>query len=330
MDAIVLDHFGGLDALVYKQLPVPIPKHGEVLIRIRAFGINHAEVHMRKGEWAEAAPVSGIECVGTVAAAPGGEYPIGTNVAALMGGLGRTRNGSYAQYTVAPLHNVVPLTTDKSGLPFSWETLAAIPETFATAWTCLFRNLEVKKGEKVLIRGATSSLGQAAVKLAVAVGAKVVATTRNEDRFQGLLDLGAERAELEGAGLAARLPEKKEFDAVLNLVGNVVLLDSIDIPRRGGRVCHAGWLGGLAPVKDFDPLTQMASGVHFSLFGSFMFGTPQFPLSDVPLAQIIRDAAEGKFDVKPTRVFQFSEIREAQNVMESGEANGKIVVVVEA
>ncbi|KIJ61303.1 hypothetical protein HYDPIDRAFT_116054 [Hydnomerulius pinastri MD-312] len=300
MSAIVLDHFGGLDALTYATLPVPVPAPGEVLIRIRAFGLNHAEIHMRKGEWAEAAPVSGIECVGIVVAAPvlEGEseekFPPGTCVATLMGGLGRTRNGSYAQYTVARASNVVTLASHESELGLDWATLAAIPESYATAWTCLFRNLEVKHGDRVLIRGATSSLGQAAVKLAVGAGARVVSTTRNPARFQGLLDLGVERVEVEGPSLAQRLPEKKQFDAVLNLVGNAVLLDSLDIPRRGGRVCQAGWLGGLAPVKEFDPLSQMASGVQFSLFASFVFGEEQWPLEDVPLKEIVKNVVGGE------------------------------------
>src|SRR6476620_10715341 len=106
MRAIVLEKFGGLDSLVIKELPEPEPQAGHVVIQVKAFGINHAEIHMRRGEWAEAAPVSGIECVGLVKSCPGGEFPIGAKVAALMGGLGRTINGSYAEYTRAPASNV--------------------------------------------------------------------------------------------------------------------------------------------------------------------------------------------------------------------------------
>jgi NADPH:quinone reductase-like Zn-dependent oxidoreductase len=101
MRAIVLEKFGGLDSLVYKDIPDPEPKAGHVVIEIKAFGLNHAELHMRRGEWAEAAPVSGIVCVGLVKSCPGGEFPVGAKVASLMGGLGRTINGSYAEYTRA-------------------------------------------------------------------------------------------------------------------------------------------------------------------------------------------------------------------------------------
>ncbi|MGA7872434.1 MAG: hypothetical protein WCA22_16230 [Candidatus Binatus sp.] len=98
MRAIVIDGFGGVEHLVIKEIPDPEPKPGYAVTEVKAFGINHAEMHMRRGEWAEAAPVSGIECVGVVKSCPGGEFAVGTKVAALMGGLGRTINGSYAEY----------------------------------------------------------------------------------------------------------------------------------------------------------------------------------------------------------------------------------------
>jgi hypothetical protein len=89
----------------------------------------------------------------------------------------------------------------------------------------------------------------------------------------------------------------------------------------------AGWLGGLAPIADFNPLLQMASGVYLTFFGSFVFGTPGFPLSDVPLQKIAEDVAAGRLEAKPSRVFRFEEIREAHRVMEATEAGGKMVVV---
>jgi NADPH:quinone reductase len=323
MRAIVIDKFGGPENLVYTELPEPEPKPGHVVIEIKAFGINHAEMHMRRGEWAEAAKVSGIECVGLVKACPGGEFPIGAKVAALMGGLGRTINGSYAEYTRAPASNVALI---ESNLP--WAELAAIPETFATAWTCLFRNLEIAKGQTLVIRGATSSFGQAAIKMAVNAGARVIATTRKRERFGMLQELGAERVEMEGPDLSKRIAEAKRLDAVLDLVGNSTILDSLAMLRRGGRACLAGWLGGLAPIADFNPLLQMASGVYLTFFGSFVFGTPGFPLSDVPLQEIANQVAAGRLKAKPSRVFSFDQIREAHRVMEAGEAKGKMVVVV--
>jgi len=257
MRAIVLEKFGGPDSLIYTDLPEPEPMPGHVVIEIKAFGINHAEMHMRRGEWAEAAKVIGIECVGLVKACPAGEFPVGAKVAALMGGLGRTINGSYAEYTRVRASNVALIESD---LP--WAELAAIPETYATAWTCLFRNLEIARGQTLVIRGAASSFGQAALNMAADAGVRVIATTRGRKRVSLLEQLGAERVETEGPDLSHRIAEAKKLDAVLDLVGNSTILDSLDMLRRGGRACLAGWLGGLAPIANFNPLQQMASGVY--------------------------------------------------------------------
>lgn len=324
MKAIVIDKFGGPESLVIHDVPKPVPKAGEVVIQIKAFGINHAEMHMRKGEWAEWMPISGIECVGIVASCPGNEFEEGTPVASLMGGLGRTINGSYAEYTCAKVSNVVSLGPGAAQL--SWDQLAAIPESYATAWTCLFRNLEVSRGQRLLIRGGTSAFGRAAINLAVEAGVHITATTRNGSRIGQLKALGVENVIIEGPELSHR--DLGKFDAVLELIGNSTILDSLKMVHRGGRVCLAGFLGGLDPVPDFNPLLQMASGVHFSFFGSFVFGTPEFPLSDVPLPDIVTMAAKERINAKPWKTFKFEEIQEAHRLMEKGEAQGKMVVVV--
>jgi NADPH:quinone reductase len=323
MRAIVLEKFGGPDSLVYKEIPDPEPMAGHVVIEIKAFGINHAENHMRRGEWAEAAKVIGIECVGLVKSCPGGEFQVGAKVAALVGGLGRTINGSYAEYTRVRASNVALIESD---LP--WAELAAIPETYATAWTCLFRNLEIVGGQTLVVRGAASSFGQAALNMAVNAGVRVIATTRGRERVALLEKLGAERVETEGPELSKRIAQAKKLDAVLDLVGNSTILDSLAMLRRGGRACLAGWLGGLAPIKDFNPLLQMSSGVYLTFFGSFVFGEPGFPVSDVPLQEIAQQVAAGRLKAKPARVFGFEEIREAHRIMEANEAGGKMVVVL--
>jgi NADPH:quinone reductase-like Zn-dependent oxidoreductase len=164
--------------------------------------------------------------------------------------------------------------------------------------------------------------------MAVNAGAKVIATGRNREGFAALRELGVERVEEEAPDLSKRIPEAKRLDAVLDLVGNSTILDSLAMLRRGGRACLAGWLGGLAPISDFNPLLQMASGVYLTFFGSFVFGTPGFPLSDVPLQSIARDIAAGRYKAKPSRVFKFEEIREAHRVMEAHQSAGKMVVAV--
>jgi NADPH:quinone reductase-like Zn-dependent oxidoreductase len=323
MRAIVLEGFGGFDKLVYKDIPEPEPMAGHVVIQVKAFGVNHAEMHMRRGEWAENADVIGLECVGIVKSCPGGEFPVGAKVAAMMGGMGRTINGSYAEYTRVPVDVVTLVNVD-----MPWTELAALPESYATAWTCLFRNLEIERGQTLLIRGATSAFGQAAINLAVDAGVKVIATTRQRERFPNLEALGVSRCEIEGPDLSKRLPETGKLDRVLDLVGNSVIVDSLSMLPRYGRACIAGWLGGLAPIKDFNPLAQMNSGVYLTFFAAFHFGLPSFPLSDVPLQLIAEKAASGRFKAKPARVFKFEQIREAHRVMEANEAGGKMVVEI--
>jgi NADPH:quinone reductase len=322
MKAIFLSNPGEPSTYVFKDIPIPEPLPGHAVIQIMAFGLNHAEAHMRKGEWSEIHPISGIECVGIVHSCPGNEFAVGTKVAAIMGGLGRTIPGTYAEYTRAKVGNVVSI---ESGL--SWEDLAAIPESYATAWSALFRNLELEKRQQLLIRGGTSSLGQAAINLAVNAGAKVTATTRNLDRAAILKDLGVEEVVLEGPELSKRLPYKT-FDAVLDLVGNSVVMDSLEIVHRGGRVCIAGWLGGLAPIKNFNPLLQMPTGVHLSFFGSPHFGMPGIEVSDVPMQKIAEDVAKGRYKAKPAQVFRFEDITRAHEVLEQGNGTGKLVVKV--
>jgi len=116
---------------------------------------------MRRGEWAEAARISGIECAGVVEANPDGHLAPGQPVLALMGGMGRSIDGSYAELTRVPATNVVPIA---SSLP--WEELGALPESYATAWTCVHRNLEIAPGRTLLVRGGTSALGQAVINVA--------------------------------------------------------------------------------------------------------------------------------------------------------------------
>jgi NADPH:quinone reductase-like Zn-dependent oxidoreductase len=325
MRAIVITEYGEPDVLEIRELPDPVANGGEVLIRVKAFGVNHAETHMRKGEWPESTPISGIEAVGTVVNDPAGRLAEGARVVAIMGGLGRTRNGSYAQYTVAPATNVAPIDTS-----LGWAHLAAIPESYATAWIALHENLELRSGESMVVRGATSALGQAAVNIGRELGARVIATTRRHDRAQLLHSLGASDVVIGTGEIAGAVRELVPggVDSVLDLVGNSVLRDSLQAVRSKGRVCQAGFLGGLGPIDQFLPVFDMPSGVQLSFFGSFELGTGAYPLSTIPFQEIVSKAERGTYKANPARVFPFENIGEAHRVMESGQAGGKLVVEV--
>jgi NADPH:quinone reductase-like Zn-dependent oxidoreductase len=323
MRAIVIKKYGDPDVLSIEERPDPKPKPGHIVIEVKAFGVNHAETHMREGKWPESTEISGIECAGLVNADPDGHLAPGQKVVAFMGGMGRNINGSYAELTCVPASNVLPV---KSNL--AWDALAAIPESYATAWAALHGNVDLKAGQTIVIRGATSALGQAAVNIAAHAGARVIATTRDPNRVESLETLGAKEVVLESAELPKLVRDRypQGVDAVLELVGNSTVVSSLSMLRRNGRLCLAGFLGGLGPIPTFMPVMQLPSGVHFSFFGSFVFGSPAFPTSEIPMQTIVERVEADTYKAKPARVFRFEEIREAHRLMEAGAANGKIVV----
>ena len=174
MRAIVIKQYGGPEALAIEDRPDPEPKSGHVAVEVRAFGLNRAESYMRSGAWGDVAEITGIECVGIVKSDPDGRFTPGQKVAGLMGGMGRLINGSYAEIVNIPSANLVAIV---SSLP--WEEFAAIPESYATAWSGVRGNLALSPGQTLVVRGATSSLGQAAISIAVDLGVRVIATTRS-------------------------------------------------------------------------------------------------------------------------------------------------------
>ncbi len=236
---MVREH-GGPEVLEIRELPAPVPEEGDVLVRVRAFGLNHADTYMRSGVWPFGIPVLGIEAAGTVEHDPSGRLEPGTAVVAIVGGMARDRNGSYAELVSVRAGNLVPV---ESGL--DWAELAAIPEAYATAWTALFGNVALEAGESVLIRGATSTVGQAAVNLAADAGARVIATTRSSEREQLLRERGAHEVLIDDGALAEKVRELHPdgVDAALELVGNSVLRDTLKAVRPKGRVCFIGFLG---------------------------------------------------------------------------------------
>lgn len=325
MRAVVVSSPGGPEVLELTEVPDPVPLEDEVLVRVKAIGLNHADTFMRSGQW-PSTPVLGIECAGEVVLDRTGSHAPGSKVVAIVGGLARERNGTYAELITVPATNAIPVETE-----LSWSELAAIPETYATAWTALHDNLQLADGQVLLVRGATSALGQAVVDLAVDAGATVLATTRREERRPLLHALGADETFIDDGGIAEQVRRlyPDGVDCVLDLVGNSALADSLQAVRPRGRVCQVGFLGGLEPTE-FNLLTDLRSGVQLSFFASaFAFGTEAYPFSAVPFQAIVEKVEDGTLNGKPKRVFRVDEIAEAHRLLDAGEAAGKLVVTLE-
>jgi NADPH:quinone reductase len=325
MKAAVVEQPGDPEVFQLKEIPVPAPKPGWVLIRVKAFGLNRSEMYTRQGHSPNVRfpRVLGIECVGIVEDGGGTDLQPGQKVAAVMGEMGRAYDGSYAEYTLVPRSQVMPLTTD---LP--WEMLAAIPETYLTAWGSLVEALDVQPGQKLLIRGGTSALGMASISLAKDMGLYVAATTRDPAKAAALLANNADDVIIDTGQLAQAARERVPdgFDCTLELIGTVTLMDSLRTVRQRGVVCMSGLLGNAWTLHEFEPLAMMPSTVRLTIYTSETITTT----SGTPALQHIVDGvAAGRYRPNLHKVFRLDEIAAAHRYMEENRSTGKLVVITE-
>jgi NADPH:quinone reductase-like Zn-dependent oxidoreductase len=321
MKAAVIREAGGPEVLKLESRPIPTPKRGEVLIRVKAFGLNRSELFTRRGQSPSVSfpRILGIEAVGLVEEAPGNEFAKGDAVATAMGGMGREFDGSYAEYTCVPATQIQTL---KPGP--AWDILGALPEMLQTAWGSLFKALRLEKADRLLIRGGTTSVGLAAAAIAKNHGAFVAATTRRPDREQLLRDNGVDQVFIDAGSIAEQVKEVSlgGIDKVLELVGATTVFDSLRCAKLRGIVCMTGMVGDSWSFDHFSPMDVIPTAVCLTTYQ----GDAQDFMA-TPLDKLIPQVASGRLHVQIGKVFHLDDIVEAHRCMEENKAGGKIVVL---
>jgi NADPH2:quinone reductase len=322
MRAVVLDAPGPAETLTIRELPIPIPKPGWVLIRVRAFGLNRSELHTRLGlaEGVTFPRVLGIEATGTVEAAPSGEFARGQQVVAMMGGMGRQFDGGYAEFTCVPASQVIPFTS-----ALEWATLGAVPEMLQTAHGSLRVGLDAQPGHSVLIRGGTSSVGMAIAILAKQGGMTVLATTRNPNRADSLRAIGVDHVIIDDGSIAGAVRDifPAGVNGAVELVGASTLRDTLQATAFHGVVCMTGMLSNEWIVPNFYPNAYIPRGVRLTGYSGDARDLPASVLQEY-----LDAVAAGTAVVPIGAEFPFDDIVAAHRAMEFGTAPGKLVVTV--
>ncbi|KAI2704752.1 hypothetical protein CBS147332_7406 [Penicillium roqueforti] len=327
MRAIVMHNIGGPEVLKLQTVPKPTPTEGEVRIRIKSFGLNRSEVFTRQGDSPGVTfpRILGIEATGIVDEALDSGFKAGEVVVTAMGGMGRSFDGGYAEYTAVPVDQVRRVDATAAfgpDRPVPWDILGALPELMQTAWGSLFTSLALSPSDRLLVRGGTTSVGLAAAALARLHGVSVTVTTRNPARVEFLRGLGIDDVIIDGGSILAEVQKRAPFGKILELVGVTTLNDSLQCAAPGGTVCMTGIAGNKWTFDQFTPMGSIPTSVKLTTYTS----TTEAVLK-TPIEEIARDLVTGKIHL-PIKTFPMEKIVEAHRLMEENGALAKIVMIV--
>lgn len=339
MTAMVFREHGGPEVLHLEELPVPEPGPGEVRVRVRAVALNHLDIWTRRGgpAFKVAFPHRlGADIAGEVdALGPGTTATVGSRVvlqpglscgrcAACLGGhdnlcrhysiLGEHRQGGYAEYIVVPEANLAPY---PERLDFAHAASSILP--FLTAWQMVVHKARVAPGEMVLIHGAGSGIGVAAIQIAKLFSARVIATASTGDKLARARELGADfllnYSVCDFADECRMLTGKRGVDAVIEHVGGDVFTGSIRAVRNGGRIVTCGATAGFQPAIDLRHIFFRQIEVLGSTMGS-----------KADLLAVLSHVAAGRLHPVVHCVMPLAEAADAHRLLESRAAFGKVVL----
>ncbi len=308
---------GPASALQPGRLPIPKPKDGEILIRVRAAGVNRPDIIQRMGMYPPppgAPETLGLEVAGEVALGAG-RWKTGDRVCALLGG------GGYAEYAVCDARHALPI---PAGLSF--EAAAGLPETVFTVYANVFEHGALKAGETLLLHGATSGIGVTAIQMAKAAGARVIATGRGADKARSALALGADIAvDTTAEDFAEVAKAAGGVDVVLDMVGGDYTSRNLDALKTGGRIVFiAALAGGDLSVPIFRIMMKRAV-----ITGSTL--RPRDADEKARLAGEVERVvwpwiAAGKIKPMIDRTFPLDNAAEAHAHLEAGAHVGKVIL----
>lgn len=313
MKAIVIYEAGGPEKLIYTDVPMPKMKDGWSLVKVQGFGINHSEVFTRQGlsPSVKFPRILGIECVGMIEESE--VFPKGQQIISIMGEMGRAFDGGYAEYTLLPNEQIYPVDTD---LPLV--TLCALPETYYTAFGSML-NLKISEGDSVLVRGATSGVGIAFLRLLKAKypNIQITGTSRNEKKAERLLKEGFDAVVIDKDN---QLQTFQKYDKVLDLIGPAALRDTFLRMNEGSIVCVTGLLGGEWTLSYFDPLEDLP-------IDSYITGFHSGNVNVEKIQAMLDYVKENNINAAPEKVFQLNEVPQAHEYLAAADSFGKVVVL---